>query len=54
MTDDEAKNKQETLIALARDIQRLHTTTIVMNGAPNLPLVYRHDVLQLITKYFRS
>ena len=54
MTKDEALDKDDTLSRLREDVLRLSPTVILVKGEPLPMLVNRADVLQLITKYFRS
>lgn len=55
MTDDEALSKDDTLNALRNDVLKLPALTLTYSGRSPLPaMVNVQDVLNLITKYFRS
>lgn len=54
MTKDEALSKDDMLAALRKSVQLLSSTTILMKDGERFDLIDRQDVLQLITKYFRS
>ncbi len=54
MTNEEALSKDDTLIALRNDVLRLPSTVVIIGGEQGPVLVRIQDVLQLLTKYFKS